>query len=195
MATTALDSQSSVSISVLNNLTNDQMTQYSQIAIEFILGTATHNTTESKTKLATFIADNNLKRSYETAFYNLVNIIIGHVQHNNPTDLLDTSLQATSLQEEYIKIVLQFYQRNSNTIQGVLSENVFKLSTLLNIEWRFGVTTSSSSLSQIGTCFLQLKLATMKNGIPDTTIVEMTLPQFYSFLAVLQKSAAEVGHA
>eukprot|EP00461_Guttulinopsis_vulgaris_P008404 UN08456 len=36
----------------------------------------------------------------------------------------------------------------------------FKVSRLLDIEWRFGVTTSNSQLAQVGTCWLQLKIKT-----------------------------------
>lgn len=195
MATSLQDQQNLAQIGVLNNLNDDQMTQYAQLLIGFIIDTTTQNTAESQEKLASFISTNGLKRSYETAFYLIVNILIDHIKQNNSFDIVQSSLQNTQLQPSHASIVLQFYQRNSETIHGLLSENVFKLSKLLGIEWRFGVTTSSSSLSQIGTCFLQLKLSALKNGKPSTSIVEMTLPQFYSFLAALQKAALTVGNA
>ena len=68
------------------------------------------------------------------------------------------------------------------------------------MDWRFGVTSSSSELKQVqptqcwerfvrkeqvGRTFLQLRLQLDKgNGAIETTNMELSLPQFYEFLQV-----------
>jgi len=54
------------------------------------------------------------------------------------------------------------------------------------MEWKFGVTASSSELSHLGQCFLQLKLVLNKGGKKENVLMELTLPQFYKFLAQME---------
>ncbi len=52
------------------------------------------------------------------------------------------------------------------------------------MEWRFGVTASSSDLDQVGSTFLQLKLVLDKGGLRENVFVELTLPQFYQVVVL-----------
>eukprot|EP01080_Neovahlkampfia_damariscottae_P001692 gene1692-461_t len=66
-----------------------------------------------------------------------------------------------------------------------ITQNVSKLSvnSLNDIDWRFGVSVSSSELSEVGATFLQLKLNI--NGKDE--FIELDLPQFYNFLHEMEK--------
>lgn len=57
------------------------------------------------------------------------------------------------------------------------------------------VTAGTSELSDIGSCFLQIKFVVLKDGEKVSQLVEMTLPQFYSFLSSMQKAANAVEQA
>jgi len=60
---------------------------------------------------------------------------------------------------------------------------------LVDMEWKFGVTASSSEISRVGQCFVQLKFVTKKNASEtDTVFVEMSLSQFYDFLHEMEKA-------
>jgi hypothetical protein len=49
------------------------------------------------------------------------------------------------------------------------------------------VTASSSDLSTVGTTFLQLSLLVDKGGnVRENVVMELTLPQFYTFLQQMQ---------
>ena len=63
---------------------------------------------------------------------------------------------------------------------------------LVDMEWRFGVTASTSELKSVGATFLQLKLMLEKRDGSGTEAVhmELTLPQFYEFLAKMEKCQA-----
>lgn len=61
---------------------------------------------------------------------------------------------------------------------------------LVDLEWKFGVTCASSESDKpVGKTFLQLKLLLdNKNGQVESVYLELTLPQFYDFLAHMEKA-------
>ncbi|KAJ5067603.1 comm domain-containing protein [Anaeramoeba ignava] len=65
------------------------------------------------------------------------------------------------------------------------------------MDWRFGVTSSTSEIEQLGTTFLQMKLVienetnlnqNNSNSLRSMVHMELDLPQFYSFLKEMQKA-------
>ena len=70
------------------------------------------------------------------------------------------------------------------------------LRQLVDLEWRFGVTCASdaSEGNPVGKTFLQLKLVLDRGGRAAYDIVELelTLPQFYDFLAKLEQAKASI---
>ncbi|KAJ9447493.1 COMM domain-containing protein 7 [Diplonema papillatum] len=65
---------------------------------------------------------------------------------------------------------------------------------LVDMDWRFGVTAATSESHSDGSTFLQLKLV-LENGAGEQERVyfELTLPQFYEFLATLESAKVKVG--
>lgn len=77
-------------------------------------------------------------------------------------------------------------------------------------EWRFGITTGNKELREVGNTFLQLKLRLDRGdgiekeeyiGMSDTfqlslkfltTFLELSLPQFYEFVATMEKAKAQM---
>ena len=62
---------------------------------------------------------------------------------------------------------------------------------LVGLDWKFGVTASSDELQAVGSTFVLVRLKVApKEGSGETRVVpmELTLPQFYSFLHELEKS-------
>lgn len=65
------------------------------------------------------------------------------------------------------------------------------LRQLVDLEWKFGVTCATSESDKpVGKTFLQLKLKLDKNGTLENLYIELTLPQFYDFLANMEKAKA-----
>ena len=66
------------------------------------------------------------------------------------------------------------------------------------MDWKFGVTASSDDVESVGSTFLQLKLVIKKGAegsagvAKETVYMELTLPQFYSFLAEMEKAKSVV---
>eukprot|EP00002_Diphylleia_rotans_P034917 TRINITY_DN7553_c0_g1_i1.p1 TRINITY_DN7553_c0_g1~~TRINITY_DN7553_c0_g1_i1.p1 ORF type:complete len:199 (+),score=53.09 TRINITY_DN7553_c0_g1_i1:56-652(+) len=64
---------------------------------------------------------------------------------------------------------------------------------LVDMDWRFGVTASTSELSAVGSTFLQLHLVLDKGGNErEDVYMELTLPQFYHFLHEMEKAKANL---
>ena len=160
-----------------------------------MIGVPTNSTQEAHEKFSTFMTNEGLKKGYETLFFNLLQHLMTAIKHNRNADFISTTTKANSLQEEYASLLKSSFQRHLSVITTLFDENIFKLTKLLDLEWRFGVTTANSSLNTVGTCFLQLKLSTLQNGEKKDVIVEMSLSQFYSFLTKLQQAATDIQQA
>lgn len=80
------------------------------------------------------------------------------------------------------------WSNNSSTIANVLLTRTIANNKLLDMDWSFGVTASSDDCNQLGKTFLQMKVKvdTGDDGIKDL-FFEMSLEQFYSFLAQAEK--------
>nr|XP_002128721.1 COMM domain-containing protein 7-like [Ciona intestinalis]XP_002128739.1 COMM domain-containing protein 7-like [Ciona intestinalis] len=59
---------------------------------------------------------------------------------------------------------------------------------LVDMEWKFGVTASSSELHRVGACYVQLKMIVTKGTKTENVLMELTLPQFYNFLHEMEKA-------
>lgn len=59
---------------------------------------------------------------------------------------------------------------------------------LVDMEWKFGVTASSKAVEQVGSTFLQMKFVLDSGGELEDVVVEMSLPQFYQFLAQMERA-------
>lgn len=90
----------------------------------------------------------------------------------------------------------------------VLADRMVQAGSLLDAEWRFGVTVSTDDVARVGSTFLQMKLtvsggneggagagagAQERGGAGQASGVrvehlEMTVPQFYDLLAQLEKA-------
>lgn len=66
-------------------------------------------------------------------------------------------------------------------------------SKIVDVDWKFGVTASTSEEDKVGTSYLHLKITTeSSNKQLNHVYLEMSLPQFYSFLHELEKAKASL---
>jgi len=78
-----------------------------------------------------------------------------------------------------------------------LSEENFSLpldvtKRLVNLDWKFGVTASSSELERVGNCFVQIKMILSKGLSTENLSFEMSLHQFYDFMHQMEKAKLEL---
>lgn len=64
---------------------------------------------------------------------------------------------------------------------------------LVDIEWKSGISVSTSEIGKVGSAFLQLKLVLDKgNNTFEDVYMELSLPQFYEFLREMQKAKSNL---
>ena len=86
-------------------------------------------------------------------------------------------------------IVSAWSNRSSELVSVILARTV-SANRLIDMDWSFGVTAASDYSNQVGKTYLQLKLSISgENGITDEYF-ELSLEQFYAFLAQMEKCKA-----
>ncbi|XP_064609867.1 COMM domain-containing protein 7-like [Liolophura sinensis] len=118
-----------------------------------------------------------------------------------PNAALGKNLGPAQLKEDLVNLGLSegkadYFadQWKSNLV--ALSRNVLgqtlMVNQLVDMEWKFGVTASSSDVDKVGNTFLQLKLVINKGNGTSNVYMELTLPQFYSFLHEMEKAKSNL---
>jgi COMM domain containing 7 len=75
------------------------------------------------------------------------------------------------------------------SLANVSVKSTLMANQLIDMEWKFGVTAASDELSQVGSTFLHMKLVVDKGeGKREDVFMELTLPQFYDFMADMEKA-------
>ncbi|KAK3784243.1 hypothetical protein RRG08_031628 [Elysia crispata] len=114
-----------------------------------------------------------------------------------PNAALKKSLAAAQLQEDFQNLGLS--PKKAETASQQFEDNLLLLSRgalgqtlmvnqLVDIEWKFGVTASTSELNRVGNTFLQMKLVINTGSSTKDVFLELTLPQFYSFLHEMERA-------
>ncbi|NXU57500.1 COMD7 protein, partial [Turnix velox] len=91
----------------------------------------------------------------------------------------ETSLSPTSLSLQW--------KLNAPKLTRLALTQTLIINQLVDMEWKFGVTAGSSELEKVGSIFLQLKLVVKKGSQTENVYVELSLPQFYSFLHEMER--------
>jgi len=85
------------------------------------------------------------------------------------------------------------WRASQSTLTSSSLGKTLSINKLLLPEWRFGITASNKELQNAGATFMQLKLVLDKgDGEKYYEHVELTLPQFYEFLATMEKAKAQL---
>eukprot|EP00981_Chlorochromonas_danica_P002055 scaffold420_cov169-Ochromonas_danica.AAC.15 len=116
---------------------------------------------------------------------------------DSPLSVLESG--ASSLQVKERSIALGLSQTATTTLATTWNSWAGKIAShlvskvvcknkLIDMDWTFGVTASSDDCDHVGKTFLQLKLVLeQQNNERRTVFMELTLDQFYQFLASLEK--------
>lgn len=111
------------------------------------------------------------------------NLSVAHVKED---------LVKIGVQDPKANIVAESWQENYvDLCQSAISQTL-TVNELVDLEWKFGVTASNSEMKRVGASFLQLKLVLDKGHSTETVHMELTLPQFYEFLAEMEKAKANL---
>uniref|UniRef100_A0A8I6G9W5 COMM domain containing 7 n=1 Tax=Rattus norvegicus TaxID=10116 RepID=A0A8I6G9W5_RAT len=106
-----------------------------------------------------------------------------------------TDLLTLGLSEEKATYFSEKWKQNAPTLAQWAIGQTLMINQLIDMEWRFGVTSGSSELEKVGSIFLQVSLWSVATGEGSTwlkVIQKLTLPQFYSFLHEMERVRASM---
>ncbi|NXJ83656.1 COMD7 protein, partial [Trogon melanurus] len=110
----------------------------------------------------------------------------GALKRNLSPEQVRADFIALGLSELMCLLLLQ-WKVHSPTLTRLAVGQTLMINQLIDMEWKFGVTAGSSELEKVGSIFLQLKLVIKKGSQMENVYIELTLPQFYSFLHEMER--------
>ena len=112
-------------------------------------------------------------------------------------DMISNSLfKEIGIQDNIINLIINLIKENYTNLKEsklIINKKIEEKNELIDIDWIFGVTASSDECDKIGKTFLQMKLKIKSNNNEKHDLFfEMTLEQFYHFLAQLETAKAQL---
>lgn len=178
-------------IQTLNKFQDEQFRQLTQFVFEFL--TDPTKSSRLMSQLDDFATENGVGAgALKNVFKSLLSV---------PNSALKKSLSPAQVKEDLINLGLseskgQYFAEQWKANLIVLSRSALgqtlMVNQLVDMEWKFGVTAASSELDKVGNTFLQLKLVINTGNGVTNSYMELTLPQFYSFLHEMEKAKASL---
>eukprot|EP01129_Flabellula_baltica_P007345 TRINITY_DN2848_c0_g1_i2.p1 TRINITY_DN2848_c0_g1~~TRINITY_DN2848_c0_g1_i2.p1 ORF type:complete len:200 (+),score=45.21 TRINITY_DN2848_c0_g1_i2:152-751(+) len=119
----------------------------------------------------------------------------GAFQNNLNSTQISEDLQQFGFDDEQIQLISGRWTLSLSSLNSSSLSQTLMVNQLLLPEWRFGVTASNKDIRGVGATFLQMKLSLdMGNDNTSEEYIELTLPQFYQFLASMEKAKAQLDY-
>ena len=113
------------------------------------------------------------------------------VQQGTQDTKLAQELIDYSVPNEVASFIVSKWKECRTRIATAVVNRTMSANQLVDLEWRFGVTASSDSLDQVGNSYLQMRLVfEVGQGQVQEVIMELSLNQFYTFVAELENAKA-----
>ncbi|KAL3851798.1 hypothetical protein ACJMK2_015506 [Sinanodonta woodiana] len=178
-------------IQALNKFKDEQFLQLLEFVFSFL--TESSKSTRLMSQLEDFAANHGVAVGpLKNVFKSLLAI---------PNSALKKSLGPSQVKEDFLNLGLseekselfaQQWKINFLTLSRSAISQMLMVNQLVDMEWKFGVTAASSELDKVGNTFLQLKLVINTGNGTSNIYMELTLPQFYSFLHEMEKAKASL---
>ncbi|GFQ77095.1 COMM domain-containing protein 7 [Trichonephila clavata] len=117
------------------------------------------------------------------------------VRKNTSWTQLHDELLNLGMSEHQVDLFSKWWEKvRSSLVQTTAAETV-PINPLIDIEWKFGVSSASSQLNTVGNVFLQMKLEVDQgNGRTKIVCFELQLSEFYSFLHEMERARASLDY-
>ncbi|XP_054716880.1 COMM domain-containing protein 7-like [Uloborus diversus] len=115
------------------------------------------------------------------------------VKKNKTLPQLHDELLHLGMNEEQVDEFSKKWEKiYSSLVQSTVASTI-PINPLIDMEWKFGVTSASNQCNTIGNVFLQIKLEVDQgNGRSKTVCFELQLSEFYSFLHEMERARASL---
>ena len=113
-------------------------------------------------------------------------------QRGLTADQLEAELCSAGLSEALSAAAGRSWSLLGAEAHRALAASAIDASRLVDAEWTFGVTASSSEHSAVGTTYVQLRLAVAGPRGLEYEHMELSLPRFYEFVHDLERAKAQL---
>jgi hypothetical protein len=173
----------------LNKFEEEPFSKLSSILFSFLV--SPEQSSQLLSELEGFATEHSLGLA---ALKNLVKSILiffkAALRKNLSPSYVRDDLVQLGLSEERAESVSKQWKANLGSMSRVAAGQSLSVNQLVDMEWRFGVTAADSDMDKVGNSFLQIKMVLNKGSGTEEVFMELTLPQFYSFLHEMEKAKA-----
>ncbi|XP_054752386.2 COMM domain-containing protein 7-like [Lytechinus pictus] len=178
-------------IQSLNTFNEEQFTQLVAVVISFLL--EPNKSSKLLGQLDEFSDEQGVSRpALRNVVKSLLAVPYSAVRKNlSPSDLKEDFVNL-GLSKEKAGYVSNEWKRNLVGLSRSAVGQTLMVNQLVDMEWKFGVTAASSELQQVGSTFIQMKLVVNKGNKTENVYMELSVPEFYSFLHEMEKAKASL---
>ena len=185
-----LDSQLASDLVLLNSFSVEQLKQFFSLVVSWILAPKNSNI---KTSVGVFAQDQSIEgAAIKGSLRGVLLLIRGALKRNVTPQQLRGDLIAIGLDAKRAESMERIWRANYLDLARSATVQTMEIKSLQNMEWKFGVTASSDELDSLGSTFLHMKFTLSSGKKTEPCHVEMSLPQFYEFLAKMEQAKAEM---
>ncbi|XP_027723579.1 COMM domain-containing protein 7 [Vombatus ursinus] len=175
----------------LNQLGAEQFAMLTEVIFYFLVQPKEVETFLSK--LSDFAATNQISLGpLKNIVKSLLLVPNGALKKNMTAEQVRADFITLGLSEEKATYFSEKWKQKSPTLARWAVGQTLMINQLIDMEWKFGVTSGSSELQKVGSIFLQLKLVVKKGNQTENVYIELTLPQFYNFLSEMERVRASM---
>ena len=186
-----LDPSLASDLSVLSKFPVAQLREFATLIVSWVVAPTS---SDIKASVGTFASTNNIDGStIKASMRGLLILVKGALKHNVTPQQLKGDLTALGMNKEGAETMEKVWRGNYMDLARSATVQTMTIKSLQDMEWKFGVTASSEELDSVGSTFLQMKFTLASGSNDDEKVhVEMSLPQFYDFLAKMETAKAEM---
>lgn len=179
------------SLSNIGQLSRPHLSILLQFTFNLLTNQSNENDEVLKGQLQEYLKEQGSNDISTDEFWNytkcLLFIFKSSVQNELTRDKLEADLKHLGCNQNGTLIARAFFQHayQAVSLQSSKDEDI-NLNSVIDFEWRFGITASSSEMSRIGKPFVQMKF--IIQGREDPVYLELRVDQFYEFLHEMEKA-------
>jgi len=173
----------------LASLDDEQLSRFCKIVLTFISG---RQQAELAAALEKFAEDYSINpKALNGLVKSCLIFFTGALQKNlNQTALAD-DLKNFGIEAEKVAVICDAWRTMLGMLSAAMVRQTMTAAQIVDLDWKFGVTASSSELGQVGQTFVMLRLKLDQNGSgAEEVTMELSVMQFYEMLQELEKAKA-----
>uniref|UniRef100_A0A8C5PUU1 COMM domain containing 7 n=1 Tax=Leptobrachium leishanense TaxID=445787 RepID=A0A8C5PUU1_9ANUR len=171
----------------LRQLSGEQVSRFCKVVFSFLK--EQEEAEHFSSQLNEFAKDNGIGLGPLKSIVKSVLLVLnGALKRSVSAEQLRADFLALGLDEDRAGRFADEWSCDASALTQLKVGRTLSINQLVDMEWKFGVTAASSELEKAGSIFLQLKMVVKKGHRTEPVYVELTLPQFYSFLHEMERA-------